>query len=395
MTEPLRVLQITSRLNVGGLARLVVSATDGLNARGFDCRLVTGRISEAEGDFLAVERRDAKAVLVIDELGRNPSAAQDAAALRKLLALVRAFRPHVVHTHAAKAGTLGRIAATVTRVPVRVHSFHGHVFAGYFNPIVSKGVALFERGLSLVSDAIVVPGESQKREISRVYGVAPEQKVRIVPYGIDVDHYRSVAQRRAGARANLGVPQDARVVAAVGRLAAVKNHDLLLDAFDMLGARPGMDDVRLLIVGGGERKAAILERIAQSPFRDRIGMSGFVEDLRDAYAAMDVLALTSLNEGMPVAVMEAMAAGVAVVATRAGGVVDLVEEGRNGLLAGDYAPATFASVLERALAGESLRAQLAARARLDIVERHSDAAHLDALERLYRELLERAGAISR
>lgn len=393
MTEPLRVLQVTSRLNVGGLARLVVNATEGLNARGFDCRLVTGRISAAEGDFLAVERRDARAVRVIDELGRNPSAAQDAVAFRRLLALIREFRPHVVHTHAAKAGTLGRIAATIARVPVRVHSFHGHVFSGYFNPLLSKGVAAFERGLSLVSDAIVVPGESQKHEISRVYRVAPERKMRIVPYGIDVDHYRGTAQRRTEARTRLGVPRDARVVAAVGRLAAVKNHDLLLDAFDILAGRPGLDDARLLIVGGGERKDAILERIARSPFRDRIIMSGFVEDLRDAYAAMDVLALTSLNEGMPVAVMEAMAAGVAVVSTRAGGVVDLVEHGRNGMLVDDYAPATFASALERALRDGARRARIAGQARLDIAERHSDAAHLNALERLYRELLQRAGAI--
>lgn len=395
MTRPLRVLQITSRLNVGGLARLVVNATESLNARGFDCRLVTGRISAAEGDFLAVERRDARAVHVIEELGRNPSAAQDAVAFRKLLGMMREFRPHVVHTHAAKAGTLGRIAAGIARVPVRVHSFHGHVFSGYFNPIVSKGVAAFERGLSLVSDAIVVPGESQKREISGVYRVAPARKMRIVPYGIDVDHYRETPLGRAGARAKLGIPHDARVIAAVGRLAAVKNHDLLLDAFDLLAGRQGTGDARLLIVGGGERKAAIVERIARSPHRARIIMSGFVEDLRDAYAAMDVLALTSLNEGMPVAVMEAMAAGVAVVSTRAGGVVDLIDDGRNGILVGDYEPATFAAALERALQDESLRARLANQARADITERHSDAAHLNALERLYRELLERAGQISR
>lgn len=380
-------MQITSRLNVGGLARLVISATEGLNARGFSCRLVTGRITATEGDLLQVERRASAAVQVIEELGRNPSVARDAVALRKLIALMREFRPHVVHTHAAKAGTLGRVAAALTRVPARVHSFHGHVFSGYFTPIVSKGIAVFERGLALFTDAIVVPGESQRQEISQRYGIAPLQKMRIVPYGIDVDHYAGTRERRIAARLKLGLPADALVVAAVGRLAAVKNHDLLLDAFDIAAVKPGMEQLQLLIVGGGERRDAILARISRSPAAARIVMSGFVEDLRDAYAAADLLALTSINEGMPVAVMEAMAAGVPVVATRAGGVVDLIEDGRNGILVADYEPSTFAAALSAAMRDAPARHRLAAQGSSDIAAWHSEEAHVTALIELYQSLL--------
>lgn len=386
MSQPLRVLQVTSRLNVGGLARLVISATENLNARGVDCRLVTGRITAAEGDLLQVERRESRAVHVIDELGRNPSAAQDAVAFRKLVALMREFRPHVVHTHAAKAGTLGRLAAVAARVPGRVHSFHGHVFSGYFNPLLSKGIVSFERGLALLSHAIVVPGESQRQEISRRYGVAPLRKVRIVPYGIDVGHYADVAARRSEARARLGLPASARVIAAVGRLAAVKNHELLLDAFDIVAMSPGMSDVHLLIVGGGERRDVIAARAARSPAAGRIVMSGFVEDLRDAYAAADALALTSLNEGMPVAVMEAMAAGVPVVSTRAGGVVDLLRDRDTGWLVDTYDAADFAGAMMAMMADPAARALIAARARVDIAERHSDDVHVEALLSLYHSL---------
>ncbi len=389
MSEPLRVLQVTSRLNVGGLARLVISATESLNASGVACRLVTGRITAAEGDLLQVERRESRAVHVIDELGRNPSPAGDAVAFRKLVALIRDFRPHVVHTHAAKAGTLGRLAATAARVPVRVHSFHGHVFSGYFNPLVSKGIVTFERGLALLSDAIVVPGESQRQEISGRYHVASRTKVRIVPYGIDVAHYADVAGRRQEARATLGLPPDAPVVAAVGRLAAVKNHELLLDAFDIVAMSEGMEDLHLLIVGGGERRDAIGARAQRSPAAARIVMSGFVADLRDAYAAADILALTSLNEGMPVAVMEAMAAGVPVVSTRAGGVIDLIRDGRNGALVDGYAPQAFAAGLDAMLRDPLARARLARQARIDVVAFHSDEAHVKALLVLYQSLLPR------
>lgn len=386
MSEPVRVLHVTSRLNVGGLARLVLVACDRLDRSRFEPMLVTGRLADGEADILQLEKRDASGVRVIPELGRNPSPMDDLSAVRALYAVVREFRPHIVHTHAAKAGTLGRLAATAAHVPVRVHSYHGHVFSGYFSPLVSRGVVGVERVIGRLTTAIAVPGESQAHEIADVYRIVPRRKVHVVPYGVDIAFYGALPDR-AAVRRKFGLPPSARVIGAVGRMAPVKNHALLIDAFDRLAARKGQDDLHLLIVGGGECRPEIEARAARSQAASRIHFTGWVEDLREAYAAIDVLALTSFNEGMPVAVMEAMAAGVPVVSTRAGGVIDLIVSGENGLLVDDFDPATLAAALDRELADAALRERLAQRAKADVGARHSDDAHVGALERLYETLL--------
>ncbi len=387
MSHRIRVLHITSRLNVGGLARLVLMANEQLDPSRFESMLLTGQVAPGEGDILEVEKRGAARLRVVPGLGRNPSPWNDLKALRELRRTIRAYRPAVVHTHAAKAGTLGRLAARAAGVPVRVHSYHGHVFSGYFNPMVSRAIVAVERGLARATSAIAVPGESQVREIADRYRIAPRSKVHVLPYGIDTEFYGTRPSDRGAVRRSLGIPADARVVGAVGRMAPVKNHGLLLDAFDRLAATPARADAHLLLVGGGECRAEIAARAARSPAAARIHFAGWMEDLRDAYAAMDVLALTSLNEGMPVAVMEAMAAGVPVVSTRAGGVVDLVESGRNGLLLDRFDAGEMAETLARVLSNGSLGTDLAAQARRDIVVRHSHAAHVNGLARLYDVLL--------
>jgi glycosyltransferase involved in cell wall biosynthesis len=387
MTEPVRVLHVTSRLNVGGLARLVLMACERLDPSRFETLLVTGRVAEGEGDILEVEKRDASRVRVIPELGRNPAPAGDLVAFRSLYRVVREFRPQIVHTHATKAGTLGRVAASAARVPVRVHSYHGHVFSGYFSPLVSRAVVGVERALGGLTTAIAVPGESQAREIAGVYRIAPRRKVHVVPYGVDTTFYGTLPPDRAAVRRRLDVPGQARIVGAVGRMAPVKNHALLMDAFDRMATCRGYEDVHLLIVGGGECRAMIEARAGRSPVAARIHFTGWLQDLRDAYSAIDVLALTSLNEGMPVAAMEAMASGVPVVSTMAGGVVDLIAPGQNGLLVSGFGAMEFSDALASLLADRPLRARLAERAKTDIASTHSDDAHVRALENLYESLI--------
>lgn len=383
---PTRVLHVTSRLNVGGLARLVLMACDQLDRSRFEPMLVTGRIAEGEADILEIEKRRGTSVTLIPELGRNLALTDDLTALRSLYRLTRAFRPAIVHTHAAKAGALGRAAATAARVPVRVHSFHGHVFSGYFSPLVSRIIVTAEQALGALTTAVAVPGESQKREISEVYRIVPRRKVHVVPYGVDTAFY-AVAPDRFAVRQRLGIPPAARVVGAVGRMAPIKNHALLMEAFDRVAVSDRFADVHLLLVGGGERRSEVEARAVRSPAATRIHFSGWMEDLREAYAALDVLALTSLNEGMPVAVMEAMASGVPVVSTRAGGVVDLITSGRNGVLVSGFGADEFAGALAQMLADRDRSAQFARQARIDINETHSNQAHVRALETLYESLL--------
>lgn len=387
MTERIRVLHVTSRLNVGGLARLVLTVCDRLDRSRFEPLLATGRVSEAEGDMLQVESDSGRDVRFIRQLGRNPSPVHDFAALRALHQLIREFRPAVVHTHAAKAGALGRMAAAAAGVPVRVHSYHGHVFSGYFSPFVSTAIVNVERGLARITTAIVVPGESQAREIIEKYRIARRTKVHVIPYGIDTDRYAALPLDRQAARFQFGLPPTARVIGAVGRMAVVKNHSLLIDAFERVAADPACADVHLLIVGGGECRPEIENRVGRSRARSRIHLAGWVKDLRDAYTAIDVLALTSLNEGMPVAVMEAMASNLPVVCTPAGGVVDLITPDDDGIVVRGWDPEEFSAALTALLADDDRMHRIGARARARVTATHSDAIHVHRLEEFYLRLL--------
>jgi glycosyltransferase involved in cell wall biosynthesis len=385
MNRRIRVLQVISRLAVGGLPKVVVEVCEQIDDRRFECLLVAGRAGAGEGDILDIERRTKVTPILIPELGRSLSPARDLRALTKMIGVMRRFRPDIVHTHAAKPGAVGRLAALAAHVPIRVHSYHGHVFSGYFSSPVSKLVATVERQLGRITAAVLVPGDSQRDEIADRYRVVPASKVRIVPYAVDTDYF---GQRldRATHRARLGIPATARVIGSVGRMAAVKNHALLVAAFERLCVVQGFDDVHLLIVGDGECRRDIEERVARLPAANRVHILPWLADLREAFSAMDVLAVTSKNEGMPVAALEAMAAHVCVVSTMAGGAVDLVVHEDTGLLVPTHSPEDVSAELARVLTDSALRARLTERARHRVVDRHGKVVHVRALEQLYETL---------
>ena len=390
MTPPVPILHVTSRLNVGGLARLVLAVGERLNPERFRFLLVTGRVGGAEGDLLQVEHRNHVPMVVVPELGRNPHPWQDVVAAWKLRAIIRRLRPRIVHTHAAKAGVLGRLMARSAGVPICVHSYHGHLFSGYFGPATSRGIVQIERMLGRLTDAVAVPSVTQQREIAEHYQIVASSRVHVIPYGVDTK-FLGHRLDRAVCRAKFSIPVSGRVIGAVGRLAPVKNHQLLVESFARLASEAGFEDLHLLIVGGGECLAKIEAQVAALPLAGRVHFAGWLGDLREAYSAMDVLALTSRNEGMPVAVMEAMAAGVPVVSTVAGGVVDLITHERDGLLVPEAEPGAFAAALRRVLADPALGASLGAQARQLIHGRHSEEVHARSLEALYEQLLAARG----
>ena len=379
------MVHVTSRLNIGGLAQQVLALCAGLDQRGVECTLITGEPGDKEGDMLWFANPPRR-IVRIPELGRAVKPMSDFVAFWKLLLCLRALRPDVVHTHAAKAGALGRIAAVLAGVPVRIHSYHGHVFRGYFPPLVSRAVCMVERLLGWMTTALVTPCESQRREIAEEFRVAPPRKVRVARYGIPVEDFSSLPPK-AKAREKLGVGEDVLVVGAVGRMVPIKNHALLVDAFGRLPERIGGRRVELLLVGKGDCLPGIEKQIEERGVAARVRFHPWLEDLRWAYGAMDVMALTSRNEGMPIALIEAMAAGVPVVSTAVGGVVDLVKDGETGVLVPGQDPAAFAAALENLLTDSESRARLAQSAR-DFVRAHHRVENLvqDTLD-LYRDLV--------
>ena len=385
----IRVAQITTRLNVGGIAHQVIGVCEGLDPARFECTLITGRPGRFEGQMLDYVDRQPGRLHLIPELGRDVFW-RDLPAFLKLVRLLRRLRPDIVHTHAAKAGALGRLAAWAARVPVRVHSYHGHVFRGYFHPIAEALIVRIERWLGRLTSLVLLPSESQRDEIVVDFRIVPAEKTRVVRYGISVDEASTLPdQREVRRRFRLDAPL---VVGMLGRMAPIKNHALTVDAFARLQSREDVPDVQLLLAGEGETRAELERQVADLRIGDRVRFQGFQRDLRDVYAALDVLVISSRNEGVPIAALEAMAAGVPLVVTAVGGLVDLIRDGENGWLTPLDDPDRLAEVLYHALVLPAERSRVAEAARLDVQARYrADAIHLE-LEQLYRDALTRAGA---
>jgi glycosyltransferase involved in cell wall biosynthesis len=342
----IRVARVIARLNVGGPAIHVCNLTSRL-PEPFASRLYVGDVGPDEHEMSDVVRREGVAPIRVAGLGRAIRAV-DAMALWNLTRELKKFRPHIVHTHTAKAGALGRLAARALGVPIVVHTFHGHVLDGYFNPLVTRTFLSIERALGHLTDAIITLSPRQRSDIVDRYRIAPSRKVHVVPLGFDFSQLDRVHERRGELRRELSVGEGTPLIASIGRLTAIKDHRLLLEAFRLVRA-----DAHLLIVGGGEQEADLRSLTRDMGLTARVHFLGFRSDLDRILADTAIVALTSRNEGTPVALIEGLAAGCMTVSTAVGGVEDVLEGGRWGRLVRSRSPTDFSGALEAALDARS------------------------------------------
>ena len=321
----------------------------------------------------------------VPELGREIGLKNDVRVLKQLMRLMRREKPDIVHTHTAKAGTLGRLAAIAAGVPIKVHTFHGHVFHGYFGPRKTRIFLAIERFLARRTDRIIVLSEQQAHEIADVYQVAPREKIRVIPLGFDLDGFLSAEQHCGKLRAELGLPSDALIVTIVGRLVPVKNHRLFFEMARRVAAE--LPQAHFVVVGDGELRPALEEEAAS--LRDRTHFLGWRRDLPVIYADSDVVALTSVNEGTPVALIEAMASGTPVVATRVGGVPDIVHDGEMGLVVEPNNADALTAAVRELLCNSAQREKLGAAGRSSVRERFDKQRLIEDVTQLYDELLAR------
>jgi glycosyltransferase involved in cell wall biosynthesis len=380
-----RLLRIITRLNVGGPARQVVHLNQALPGRGFDCRLVTGSEGPSEGRIDPGPER----VTVIPDLRRQIAPRHDLAAARALDRLVRAWRPDVVHTHLAKAGALGRFVAQRLNVPVTVHTFHGHVLDGYFPRPVARAFLAAERRLASRTTALVAVSNAVRDELLAL-GIGREEQWHVIPVGLVLDGLLGTLPSKADARGGLGLPPDGAAVGIVGRLVPIKDHETYFRAVARLVR--DRDDVTFVVAGDGDDRA-VLEARAAKLLGERVRFLGWVEDLAGLYAALDVVVLTSRNEGTPVSLVEAGAAGRPVVATRVGGVRDVVTDGETGILVPPGDPTATAAAIGRLLDEPVLAHAMGVAARARVPSRFSAARLVDDLVALYERLLERSRSI--
>jgi glycosyltransferase involved in cell wall biosynthesis len=389
--RPLRIAIVIARLNVGGPATHVFELAAGLPASRYVVRLIAGREGRGETGmhYLAEEKGVHPEILPALSPSLGPA---DALAFLQLVGIFRAWKPDVVHTHTAKAGAVGRAAARAAGVPVVIHTFHGHVLRGYFSPPAEAFFRAVERALARLTDRIVTLSPALKADLVSM-GIADPEKIEVVPLGMDLAPLFHCENRRPELRAELGIRPEEALIGTVGRLVPIKNQRLFLDA-----ARSMVDSgspARFVIVGDGEMRESLQEYAESLGLTERVRFLGWKQEMAPVYAALDLFTLTSDNEGTPVAVIEAMAAGVPVVATAVGGVPDVVRAGETGRLVPAADPAALFQAWRAAFAEKDATGRMRTNARREVQERFGRARMLSAMAGLYEELVAKKSGANR
>jgi len=407
----MKVLRIIARLNVGGPARHVVWLTRGLKDMGCDTLLVAGVVPPGEEDMSYFAEAAGVEPFIIREMSREVSL-KDSLTTWRLFRLMLRERPDIVHTHTAKAGTVGRVAGLMYRFatptillgrPRRclfVHTYHGHVFHSYYSPLKTRAFLNIERLLArLATHRIIVVSRQQQREINENFRVGRREQFSVVPLGIDLSAYENWQARRPRLRAELKASEADVLVGIVGRLTEIKNHAMFLQAaarLKELTPRNVAARVRFVIVGDGNLRSKLEAEGTSLGLGEDVLFLGTRADPEDFYPAFDILALTSLNEGTPLTLIEGMANSRPVIATDVGGVVDLVGapvsemDGyalcERGLLVKSEDVEGFARGLARLIEDEALRRELGKRGREFVLQHHSKERLVSDIAGLYQEL---------
>ncbi len=369
------VLRLVTRLNIGGPARQALLLTKALSDD-FPTVLAAGQPEPSEG-----EMSDPGVAVRRVPLTRPVRPQADVAALMAVRRLLRTTDARLLHTHMAKAGAVGRLASTlVPDRPRTIHTFHGHVLDGYFSPVAQRSFLAIERRLANRTD-ILLAVSPEIRDNLLDLGIGRPAQFQVMPVGLDLSPFLAVSGPSGAFRAELGVNRDSPLVGSVGRLVPIKDHLTLLHALEHL---PG---VHLAVVGDGELRAQLEAETSARGLGPRVHFVGWRHDLPTVYSDLDALALTSLNEGTPVAIIEALATGRPVVATDVGGVRHVVDDGRTGLLAPARDDRAIAVRLANLLGDRALATRLASAGRLHVAARFGAGRLVDETRELYRSLL--------
>jgi glycosyltransferase involved in cell wall biosynthesis len=396
-----RILRIINRLNLGGPTYNVAYLTRYLQPE-YETLLVSGQIDETEAssghilDQLGIQPR------YVEHMYRELSFWKDRKGYQEIRKIIQEFKPDIVHTHAAKAGALGRLAAAHEKVPVILHTFHGHVFHSYFSPLKTRLFIEIERYLARKSSAIVAISATQKQELAEEFRIAPSDKIHIVHNGFDLNRFQTNQDAlRQQFRKAYHVQESEVAVGIIGRLVPVKNHELFLRALAGIQGRTSVP-VRAFIIGDGEDRAKVEslcrelqlptligteQPTSHTPGEITITFTSWITDIERPLAGLDIVALTSLNEGTPVSLIEAEAAARAIISTRVGGVADIVPEGKAGILVPSQDTAATSAAFLRLIEHPEERQRMGIYGREFVADRFTYQALCANMSRLYHQLL--------
>ena len=386
-----KVLRIINRFNIGGPTYNATFLTRFISDD-FETLLIGGLPEEGEADSLYILDQYNVKPVILAEMKRKPSFNSDRKAYLKLKEIIKEFKPDIVHTHASKAGALGRKAAHACNVPVIVHTFHGHVFHSYFGKSKTLIYKTIERNLAKKSTGIIAISEQQKLELSKTHKICSEDKIKVIPLGFDLDKFRvNLESNRVETRKKYNLNEDEVAVAIIGRLAPIKNHQLFLAVAKQILAA-GNKNVRFFIVGDGELNAEITAAANEinEEFGPKMILTSWIKDVNAFNAGMDVICLTSNNEGTPVSLIEAQASNIPVVTTDVGGVKDIVLEGETGFIVPKGNVNVFADKLSILIDNKEIRQKMSQNGWDFVKEKFHYLRLVKDMESYYNELLNRS-----
>ncbi len=331
-TKKIKILRIINRFNIGGPVYNAILLSAYMPEE-YDTLLIGGLPEKNEENSTYIAEKYGVNPLLISEMQREPNFKNDRKALKKLKEIILTYQPDIVHTHASKAGALGRKAAFDCAVPIVVHTYHGHVFHSYFNWWKTKLYQAIEKRLAKKTTGIIAISELQKNDLALKYKICKPEKIEIINLGLDLGPFNeNKSDNRDKTRTAFGLNDSEIAIAIVGRLAPIKNHDLFLKCASVIHEKTSKKVV-YFIVGGGEEFRSIEEKVNALKAKGiDIRMTSWIKDINTFNAGMDILCLTSKNEGTPVSLIEAQAAGIPFVATKVGGIKDIVSENNTGYL---------------------------------------------------------------
>lgn len=391
-----KVLRIINRFNLGGPTYNVSYLTKYM-APDYETLLIGGMNDKSEACSDYIVQKLGIHAFKISEMIRSINGYNDVVAYEKIKSIIKRYKPDIVHTHASKAGVLGRQAAISCGVPVIVHTFHGHVFNSYFNKYVTETFRKIEQHYAKRTSAIVAISDIQKHELSEVYKIAPAEKFRVIPLGFDLNRFQeNKAMKRDAFRKQYGIADDEIAVSIVGRLVPVKNHTMFIDSIKQVKSSTNRK-VRGVIVGDGDLHNSLVEHAKSHgltcstpenkvPNSDLI-FTSWIKDADYVFAGSEISALTSLNEGTPVSIIESQAANVPVVSTIVGGIRDVVIEGKTALLSPTQNVEAFSQNLLELVNNDDLRQQMSEDGWTFVRDKFHYTRLVNDMKNLYDELL--------